>query len=157
MDQIGIDPYAVILLLGIMLKLYVNDIYFSKTFLGMSHLWMNSIFQNLMFWPCDCCKQCACLHISKTTDATWLLSSRPPVARRLPPTQTRLTLFMGRRIFYHRRWAANLISYGSLARDTVLAWPRHISRPRLSDYLLKVRKLKKFWFLSFSKKTTKFT
>ena len=48
--------------------------------------------------------------------------------------------------------AANLISYGSLARDTVLAWPRHISRPRLSDYLLKVRKLKKFWFLSFSKK-----
>ena len=20
----------------------------------MSHLWMNSIFQNLMFWPCDC-------------------------------------------------------------------------------------------------------
>ena len=122
MDQIGIDPYAVILLLGIMLKLYVNDIYFSKTFLGMSHLWMNSIFQNLMFWPCDCCKQCACLHISKTTDAMWLLSSRPPVARRLPPTQTRLTLFMGRRIFYHRRrWAANLISYGSLARDTVLA------------------------------------
>ena len=28
--------------------------------------------------------------------------SGPPAARRLPPTQTRLTLFMGRRIFYHR-------------------------------------------------------
>jgi hypothetical protein len=72
-------------------------------------------------------------------------SVRPPAARRLPPTQTRLTLFMGRRIFYHRlrdRCGGRL--GGSKLN---LLWvvgpgycfgltPAHISGPRLlPDYL----------------------
>ena len=71
--------------------------------------------------------------------------SGPPAARRLPPTQTRLTLFMGRRIFYHRlrdRCGGRL--GGSKLN---LLWvvgpgycfgltPAHISGPRLlPDYL----------------------
>ena len=71
--------------------------------------------------------------------------SGPPAARRLPPTQTRLTLFMGRRIFYHRlrdRCGGRL--EGSKLN---LLWvvgpgycfgltPAHISGPRLlPDYL----------------------
>ena len=86
-------------------------------------------------------RACDCFSILLAAAA----ESGPPAARRLPPTQTRLTLFMGRRIFYHRlrdRCGGRL--GGSKLN---LLWvvgpgycfgltPAHISGPRLlPDYL----------------------